>query len=69
MLVLLLFQGDFPSEGRIKDEGLTTLFLNALEFQSLSVSWGWCQFWFQNCSNLYFPVSAQVGVKIAICPP
>ena len=26
MLVLLLFLGDFPSEGKIKDEGLTTLF-------------------------------------------
>ena len=32
MLGLLLFLCDFPSEGKIKDEGLTTLFLNVLEF-------------------------------------
>ena len=32
VLVLLLFLGDFPSEGKIKDEGLTTLFVSVLEF-------------------------------------
>ena len=32
VLVLLLFLGDFPSEGKIKDEGVTTLFLSTLEF-------------------------------------
>ena len=32
VLVLLLFLGDFPSEGEIKDEGLTTLFVSVLEF-------------------------------------
>ena len=40
MLVLLFFLGDFPSEDKIKDEGLTTLFLSILESWSLSVSWG-----------------------------
>ena len=40
VLGLLLFLGGFPSEDKIKDEGLTTLFLNVLEFLSLSVSWG-----------------------------
>ena len=40
MLGLLLFLGGFPSEDKIKDEGLMTLFLNILEFLSLSVSWG-----------------------------
>ena len=39
VLVLLLFLGDFPSEGKIKDEGLTTLFVSVLEYWSLSVSW------------------------------
>ena len=28
----LLFLGGFPSEDKVKDEGLTTLFLNVLEF-------------------------------------
>ena len=32
VLVFLLFLGDFPSEGKIKDEGLTTLFVSVLEF-------------------------------------
>ena len=32
MLVLLLFLGDFPSEGKIKGKGLTTLFMSVLEF-------------------------------------
>ena len=32
VLVLLLFLGDFPSEGKIKDKGLMALFLNVLEF-------------------------------------
>ena len=39
VLVLLLFLGDFSSEGKIKDEGLTTLFVSVLEYWSLSVSW------------------------------
>ena len=69
MLVLLLFLGDFPSEGKIKDEGLTTLFTSVLEFDPYQYHGGWCQFWFQICPNLYLPVSTQVGVKIAIYPP
>ena len=32
VLVLLLFLGDFPSKGKIKDEGLTTLFVSVLIF-------------------------------------
>ena len=40
VLCLILFLGGFSPEGKIKDVGLVTPFLNVFEFLSLFMSWG-----------------------------
>ena len=40
MVGLTLFLGGFSSEDKTKELGLAALFLSAVDFFSLSVSWG-----------------------------